>query len=133
MSAQSPIDFADPDAVRGLVPGSSDQRLVRLCCQDGTNLYSLPVTLALTSGVLRTVLEDAQEQNKEQYINIPLDDGADAAASWQAALAFMHHQKLDVVTMNNAQGLLLLAHKHGVSGIAGERRVRAACCRVPLN
>jgi hypothetical protein len=118
MSAQRLIDFADPGAVRALVPGS-EQRLVCLSFPDGTHLYSHQVALALTSGVLRNVLEDTEQQTKEQYTTIPLDDSADAVASWQLALAFMHHQTSGRITMDNAQGLLLLAHKYEVTSIVG--------------
>jgi hypothetical protein len=118
MATQSPIDFADLDAVRALLP-SSEQRLVRLSFPDGKHLYSHPFALALGSGVLRNVLEDTGEQSKEQYTTIPLDDSTDAVASWQLALAFMHHQTSGRITMDNAQGLLLLADKYEMPCITG--------------
>lgn len=114
---QSTVDFADAASVRQLI--RTKEPLVCLTFPDKTSLYSHKSHLSLASGVLSNVLEDTQQSDK--FFTVPLDD-ADAAV-WQVALGLIHaghHLDSCKVTLENAQALLLLAHKYEIPSITCE-------------
>jgi len=110
------------------------ERIVRLRFTKTSHpdLYVHPVILRLWSRVMAHLLEDTacpKTQSSERdgadediYMTLPLED-TDAAA-WERALHIMYPgQQAFKVTLDNAPGLLDLADKYDMPGVAGEARL----------
>jgi hypothetical protein len=109
-------DFSDAAAVRKLA--GAGERLVCLQFPDGLgSLYCHSFVLSSRSTVLRNVLEDTQQQ-QGQLCTIPLA-GDSNVSLWKLALGLMYRLSLSAINLENAQPLLLLAHKYDMSCITG--------------
>jgi hypothetical protein len=113
--------FSDPAAVRELA--SAGERLVCLQFPDELgSLYCHSFVLSSSSSVLRNVLEDTQQQ-KGELCTIPLAGDSDVSV-WSLALGLIYGVEAATVTLDNAQALLLLAHKYDMARIIGERQLQ---------
>jgi hypothetical protein len=121
----SPVDFGDAEAVRQLQ--SSGERLVCLeFPEKHDSLYCHSALLSVSSPVLRTVLEDTQHHEQDQPC-IPLTGDSDVGV-WKLALGLMYHMETAKLTLDNAQALVLLAHKYDMRHITGTTLGKCTMC-----
>jgi hypothetical protein len=114
------IDFSDAAAVRELA--AAGERMVCLQFPESLgSLYCHSCLLALSSPVLRNVLEDTQHD--AQLCTIPLAGDTNVSV-WKLALGLIYHLKAATITLDNAQTLLLLAHKYDMDCVTGGCRPR---------
>lgn len=119
-------DFSDAAALRKLA--GAGERLVCLQFPDGLgSLYCHSFVLSSSSTVLRNILEDTQQHcwQQGQLCIIPLA-GDSNVSLWKLALGLMYRLSLSAINLDNAQPLLLLAHKYDMSCITGR------CAPCPL-
>jgi hypothetical protein len=111
----SVVDFSDAAAVRDLA--AAGERLVCLEFPDGLgSLYAHSFALSSNSPVLRNVLEDTQQQG--HICTIPVAGDSNISV-WKLALGLIYRIKTATVTLENAEGLLLLADKWDMECITG--------------
>lgn len=109
------MDFSDAEAVRELA--AAGERLVCLQFPQGLgSLYCHSCSLSISSPVLRHVLEDTQRDDQAKLCTIPLAGDSDVDV-WKLALGLIYRLKDATITLENAQGLLLLAHKYDMASI----------------
>jgi hypothetical protein len=116
------FDFTDAAAVRALAGDS--ERLVCLKLPEGLgSLYCHSCFLSFSSPVLRNAMDDTQQREQQagedQLCTIPLAGDSDLGV-WQLALGLIYRLDSAVITLGNAQALLLLAHKYDLRRITGE-------------
>jgi hypothetical protein len=112
----SAVDFSDAAGVRDLA--AAGERLVCLEFPDGLgSLYAHSFAISSNSPVLRSVLEDTQQQG--DICTIPLAGDSDISV-WKLALGLIYHVKTATITLANAHGLLLLADKWDMDCITGK-------------
>jgi hypothetical protein len=113
----STFSFSNAEAERELA--GAGERLVCLQFPDeGLGpLYCHSCLLSFSSAVMRNVLEDTQQQ-QEQMCTIPLKDDNDVS-TWELALGLIYRLETALVTLDNAQALLLLAHRYDMRCITG--------------
>lgn len=122
LDTESKFDFTDAAAVRGLAGHS--ERLVCLKLPGGLgSLYCHSCFLSFSSPVLRHAMDDTQpkeqQQQEDQLCTIPLAGDSDLSV-WQLALGLIYRLDSAVITLANAQALLLLAHKYDMRRITGK-------------
>jgi hypothetical protein len=122
--------FDEADSVRQLA--GTWEPLVCLQFPEGLGLlYCHSCFLSYKSLVLRNVLEDTQQQQQQQQqqqmaaagpdcqmCTIPLVDDSNVDA-WKLALGLIYRFGNAVITFENAQELLLLAHKYDIRRVTG--------------
>jgi hypothetical protein len=115
----STFSFSNAAAVRELA--GAGERLVCLQFPDAGlgPLYCHSCLLSFSSTVMRNVLEDTQQQQQQQdQCTLPLTDDSDVSV-WKLALGLIYRLETATVTLDNAQALLLLAHKYDIRCITG--------------
>lgn len=117
------LDFSSIATVSELA--AAGERMVCLLFPEGLGaLYCHSFLLSFYSPVLRNVLEDTPQQ--EQLFTIPLSGDSDVSL-WNLALGMIYHQDTaTTITLDNAQALLLLAHKYDM------RYITCECAPPPL-
>jgi hypothetical protein len=111
------LDFTSMTTVSELA--GTCERMVCLQFPEGLgSLYCHSFLLSFSSTVLRHVLEDTQKQD-DQLCTIPLAGDSDLSV-WQLALGRIYRLDSATITLDNAQALLLLAHKYDMRSVTGK-------------